>query len=108
MLMELNLENVKHMADGTIAQAFQVHMKRAISDAEDRPGDKKSRKVTLEFEVTPVVLQDGAVTEVQIEAKVKSTVPPHVSRPVECKIKQGGRAAFNDLSQDNVHQKTIN
>ena len=93
MLREFNLSNVEHMADGTIAAVFDVHMARAIADAEDHPGNKKGRKVILELEVTPVVLQDGAVTEVEIEAKVKSSVPAHVSRPIECEIKIVERAS---------------
>ena len=104
---EISLENVKHMADGTIDAAFQQHVKRAVADCEDRPGDKKPRKVTLTFLMTPVMLQDGNVTDVQVEAVVKSSVPDHLSRPVECRVKAQGRAVFNDLSQDNPHQKTI-
>ena len=107
MFKDMNLENLKFIADGTVDAAFRQHLKRAIEDCEDRCGDGKARKVLLALHISPVVLQDGGVTEVSIEAKVKSTVPDHISRPVECKVKQGGRAMFNDLSQDNPNQMTI-
>lgn len=107
MLTRVNLASVEAMADGTISAAFDSHMARAVLDCEDRPGDNKPRKVVLEMEVKPVMLQGGSVTEVVIEAKVKCTIPAHVSRPIECKIKDGGKAVFNDLSQSNVNQKTI-
>lgn len=107
MFRSVTLENLQHIADGSVSMAFQRHIARAVEDCEDRPGDKKSRKVTLELEIVPVQLQDGSVTEVSMEAKVKSSVPAHVSRPIECKVKQGGKAVFNDLSQDNPNQMTI-
>lgn len=106
-LREFGLDSLPAFADGTLDLAFKQHIKRAISDAEDRPGDKKPRKVSIEFEIIPVVLQDGACTNVEIEAKIKSAIPPHISRPVDCKIKNGGRAVFNDMSPDNVDQRTI-
>lgn len=107
MFKKLTLENLQFIADGSVSAAFQHHLKRAVEDCDDRPGDKKPRKVTLELLVTPVVLQDGSTTDVSVESYVKSSVPPHISRPVECKVKQGGKAVFNDLSQDNPNQMTI-
>lgn len=106
-LKEFGLSALPDFADGTLDIAFQQHVKRAIADAEDRPGDKKPRKVSIEFEIKPVVLQDGACANVEIDAKIKSAIPPHISRPVECKIKHGGRAVFNDMSPGNVDQRTL-
>lgn len=106
-MRELSLGNLKHIAGGTVDAAFQHHLKRAIADCEDRPGDKTARAVVLTINVTPVMLQDGAATDVRTECVVKSTVPPHISKPTECRVKHGGRAAFNDLSENNVDQMTI-
>lgn len=107
MLRELDLEGLAEFAGGTVDAAFRHHVKRAILDCEDRPGEKKPRTITLSLKVVPVILQEGAVTDVQADCEVTSSVPKHVSRTVECRIKQGGRAIYNDLSEDNVDQMTI-
>lgn len=59
--------------------------KRAIADCEDRPGDKSARKVVLTILVKPVMLQDGAVTDVNAECEVSSMMPKYISKPVECR-----------------------
>lgn len=107
MLRELSLESLGFVAGGTVDAAFAHHLRRAVADCEDRSGDTKPRKVTLTVNVSPVVLQDGACTDCAIECEVTSTVPKHVSKPVECRIKAGGRALFNDLSEHSVDQMTI-
>ncbi len=107
MLKNLDLPGLADFADGTVDAAFAQHVKRAIVDCEDRPGDKKPRKVTITANIVPVVMQDGAVTDVCVDCEVSSTVPKHVSKSVECRIKQGGRAIFNDMSNANVDQMTI-
>ena len=107
MLRELNLEGLSHIAGGTVDAAFSKHVKRAIMDCEDRPGDKNARTISLVVKVTPVILQDGAITDVQIERDVASAVPKHVSKTVECRVKAGGRALFNDLSEADYDQRTI-
>lgn len=106
-MRDLSLGNLQHIAGGTVDAAFQRHLKRAIEDCEDRPGDKTARQVTLTVNVKPIMLQDGAASDVMIECVAKSTVPPHISKPTECRVKHGGKAVFNDLSESNVDQMTI-
>lgn len=107
MIRELDLAGLSEFAGGTVDAAFRHHIKRAIVDCEDRPGEKKPRTITLAVRITPVILQDGAATDVKADCEVTSNVPKHVSRTVECRIKQGGRAIFNDMAEDNVEQRTI-
>lgn len=107
MLRELNLEGLSHFADGTVDASFARHVKRAILDCEDRPGEKKARTITLVVNIVPVVLQEGAVIDTNVDCTVKSSVPDHISKTVECRLKQGGRALFNDMSADHVDQRTI-
>jgi hypothetical protein len=106
-LRELNLEGLSTIDGGRVDAAVNRHLKRAIADCEDRPGDKTPRKVVLTMLVRPVMLQDGAVTDVNVECEVSSTVPKHVSKPVDCRIKNGQRAVFNDMSEGDVDQMTI-
>lgn len=107
MIREMQLGELPHADGGRVDAAFSWHMKRAIEDCEDRPGDKSKRYVLIRMVVTPVLLQDGAVTDCNIECEVSSAIPKHVSRPINCRIKSGGRAVFNDMSEGDVDQKTL-
>lgn len=107
MFREFNLANLAYVSDGRINAIVKRHIERAILDCEDRPGDKKPRKVTLDLLVTPVVLQDGAVTDVNIEVEVSSRIPKHISPTINCMIKHGGKAVFNDMSESDVDQRTL-
>jgi hypothetical protein len=107
MFRDLDLVGVHHIAGGTIGASFAHHMKRAVSDCEDRPGEKKARKIILVVNVTPQMLQDGAATDVKIDCEVSSTVPKHISKTGECMVKHGGRAVFNDLSEKHVDQGSL-
>lgn len=106
-LRELNLEGLATIAGGRVDAAVNRQLKRAIADCEDRPGDKNPRKVVLTMLVRPVMLQDGAVTDVNVECEVSSVVPKYISKPVDCRLKAGQRAIFNDMSEDNVNQMTL-
>lgn len=107
MLRELNLDGVAHIGGGTVDVAFSKHMKRAIVDCDDRPGDKNARTITLVVSVRPVMQQDGAVMDVNVECSVSSSIPKHVSKTVECRVKADGRALFNDMNESDVEQMTL-
>lgn len=107
MLRELNLEGMTGFAGGTVEAIFNRHIKRAIEDCEDRPGEKKPRKVTLTANVVPIMLQDGATTDVAVDCEVTCSIPKHISKTVDCRVKVGGRAIFNDMSEEDVDQMTI-
>lgn len=106
-LRELNLDGLSTIAGGKVDAAVNQQIRRAIGDCEDRPGDKNPRKVILTMLVRPVMYQDGAVTDVNVECEVSSSIPKYISKPVDCLIKAGQRAIFNDLSEDDVDQMTI-
>jgi len=106
-MRDLSLGSIQHVAGGTVDATFQQQLKRVIEDCGDRPGEKKARQVILIVNVTPIMLQDGAAYDVSTDYEIKSTIPTFISRPVECRVKTGGRAIFNDLSEGNVDQMTI-
>lgn len=101
------LEAIGRFQGGAVNAQFVRQMKRAIDDCDDRPGDDKTRKVILTVEMKPIPQGHGHAPHVEMVARVKSSVPDHVSRPVEAKVLHGGDAAFNDLSESNVDQQTI-
>jgi hypothetical protein len=107
MIREFNLQNLAHVSGGRIEAIFKRHIQRALLDCEDRPGDKTKRKVTIDVLISPVVLQDGAVTDANIECEVSSKIPKHISPTINCALKAGGRAVFNDMCEADVDQRTI-
>lgn len=101
------LTAVGDMDGGRVDEAVKLHIRRAIEDCEDRPGEDKVRKVTLEVAIKPVSRQDGATCDIELEAKVKSAIPNHVSAPTTARVLHGGDAWFNDMSEDAPDQRTI-
>lgn len=92
---------------GQIAAAVGTLMRRVITDCDDRPYEEKPRKLVIEVAMAPVVRQDGATTDIEITGCVKTSVPTHKSDPVSARLVVGGDAWFNDLSEDNPDQRTI-
>ena len=107
MLHELSLDTMKHAAQGKVDAAVGHHLKRAAEDCYDRPGCDAAREVAILIKIKPVVDQDGMCESVNTEFEVSSKVPKHVSAPVNCGLRKGGKMVFNDMSEDDVHQRTI-
>ncbi len=106
-LQQFNLKNLGDL-DEAIVEAFRRHLARAVADCDDRPADKKPRSVILEFSVSPVFNTNTlSIDSVDVEVAVTSKVPPHRTKPYNMAIKAGGLLAFNNLSPDDVYQKTI-
>ena len=76
-------------------------------DCMDRPGDGKSRKVTLEVTLSPVMDPAGDCTEVEAQIHAKSTVPPHRTKPYSFGLRRNGVLVFNPDSVENVGQSTL-
>lgn len=111
MLHPLTLENVALIDGGRIKLAVDLHLKKLLDDCLDRPGTETSRELTLKLAVKPCLDPDtGECDDVDIEFEIGSKVPKHRSKPVNCTVRKSTRgtmALFNDLSEDNAQQKTI-
>lgn len=107
MLHEVKLDTLQHAASGTVDAAFAAHIKRVSEDCYDRPGCVSAREVQLLVKVTPCIDDNGLCETTKMEIEVSSKVPKHVSRPIDCGLRKGGKMVFNDLSEGDVHQKTI-
>jgi hypothetical protein len=105
---ELTLETLKNdLAGGRVGEAFALELKRCVTDCEDRPGDDKARKVTLEIELKPATDEKGFCENVWGQVKVTSAVPKRKTKPISFGVRRGGMLVFNDLSEDDFRQKTI-
>lgn len=111
MLKGLSIETLGDIDEGRIKAAVDLHLKKLTSDCIDRPGCKTARKLKLELYVTPQIdLDTGQCDDVNIEFDIGSKVPNHRSRPVNCKVRKtakGPLLQFNDLSEENVNQRTL-
>lgn len=111
MLRQLTLESMALADDGRIKAAVDLHLKKLIDDCMDRPGSDMARTLTLELFVVPQLDPDtGQCDDVNIEFQIGSKVPKHRSRPINCKTrksKDGPMVLFNDLSEADADQKTL-
>lgn len=100
---------------GRCRAAFDDHIRRCVEDMVDRPGDKRSRKVTLVIEMKPVQDEDGGgLDEVVVAWDAKDTVPTRRSKVYNMAPRKGllrGKPTtdlwFNELSPDDANQRTI-
>ncbi len=105
---ELNLASLMEELDGgRINEAFAAELRRVALDCEDRPADDKVRKVSLELQIEPVCDDQGHLDSLKGKFHVTSTVPKRRSKTYSFGFRKGGRLVFNDLSDDNIHQQTI-
>ena len=110
-LMAADAEDGRGSLDGgRIGIAFQHELKRVVADCEDRPADTKPRTVTLTMQIVPVPTTDGTVVTLDsIAAKfqVASSVPKRRSKQYSFGARSGGQLVFNDMSEENVNQRTF-
>jgi len=111
MIHELTLATLKDQLEGgRVGAAFDLELKRCIDDCVDRPGDSNARKVTIELAIVPVLGDGGFCDEARGVLKVTSSVPKRKTKPISFgirKSKGGHQLVFNDLSEDDINQRTI-
>jgi hypothetical protein len=107
-ILTLSLDSLKELDGGKIANAINLHLKRAANDCYDRPGDKKPRKVSLEISVVPVLDSEArSCSEVKAQVHVASSVPKHRTREISLGLKPNGALVFNPDSPDRIDQTTF-
>lgn len=105
---ELTLAALMEDLDGgRISAAFGAELRRVAVDCDDRPNDDKPRKVTLTLELSPQPDEDGHLASIRGKFHITSTVPKRRSRVYDFGFRNGGQLVFNDLSDDNINQRTI-
>ena len=112
MFHEFGLETLLELDGGRVVEAWNQALGRVALDCEDRPGVHKPRKVTLELELVPSISDGGHLESVKGSFKVKDSSPVRETKKYDLGVRRqsGSRApqlVFNDMSDDNVHQRTI-
>lgn len=92
---------------GRLRVGLDQALKRVCDDCADRPGLKKPRRVTVEFEVMPVEFTDGELDSVQVEFSIKERIPARSSKAYNMRAGSNGALLFNELAPEDVDQGTI-
>ena len=106
-LQQLTLETLGQIDGGKGLAVFQRHLARAAADCEDRPNDKKARRVTLVVDIIPVPEDDGTCNEVGFQISSTSRVPEHKTKVYSGRLFKNGHIGINPDSLDNVNQTTF-
>ncbi len=106
-LTPLTLATIQQVDLGRVGTAFDLLLKKAITDCIDRPADKRTRKVTLQINLLPVAqIHDKEITCEGAKGTVhaKLTVPDYETQTLDFGVKKGGHAYFADDSPGNHKQ----
>jgi hypothetical protein len=102
-LVELSLATAKDLDDGKVAAIFDQHLRKAVADCMDRPGDPKPRTITLTISLKPVCDATGALDTINVKPHAHSSVPKSHVRELQLipqKRRDGGVLTFNPMSSD--------
>ncbi|MGD9644277.1 MAG: hypothetical protein AB7U73_01105 [Pirellulales bacterium] len=105
-LQSVSLANLDRL-DPKLQAAFHTHLRRAVQDCLDRPGEKKSRRVLMELDVTPILDEDGGCSRVHADFNFRDKLPDRRSRTYELIATRNGSLIVNEHSPENPDQMTI-
>lgn len=106
-LHEFSLEALAKLDDGRVLEAWNQALKRAVADCHDRPANDAPRVVKLEMGIVPIIDDLGNLDTVRAAFVVTDAIPKRKSRIYEMLPRGKQMLAFNDLSDDNAHQRTL-
>ena len=101
-----NIADLSKLGGGLLDEMFRQEMVRVTDDVIHRPGVDKARKLTIDILVRPIMGQAGSLESVAVAYAVNSGMPKQQSDEIQM-LCGAGQLTFNDLSQDNIHQHTI-
>lgn len=110
MRRHLKLEELTHVDGGRIAIAFNQAMARLAADCADRPGDVRPRTLALQCALIPHVDAQGQYEDAKAQFFIVESIPKRKSKVIDLQPTRVGNShafAFNDLSEDDARQHTI-
>lgn len=114
-LIELDLTTLKELQNGAVFQQVQRLIAAAVTDCENRPSEKRPRKVILQLELEPTtrveevdernhrVVLDGIKLNLQMDIKC----PTRKSIQFDCGVGSGHTLLFNPDSPHNHKQAPL-
>lgn len=105
-LEKFGVSSLAFLDGGRIREAVEQALERCRADCDDRPAEKKSRRLSLEIAFIPECDPKGRLTGVDVSFKVVEKLPPRVSAVYAMKPR-GKDLYFNELSPDDPDQMTI-
>lgn len=107
-ILQFGVEAFKDFDGGRLAALIEHELKNAVRDCQDRPGEKKARKVSVTFELKP---QDsdksGVIDGVSLSFQCKLALPTRQSISYSLGLKQNGALFYNEHSPRNHRQGTF-
>jgi hypothetical protein len=104
---QFNLAALHDIDDGKAAKAFDRLLARMIEDCNDRPSEKKPRKVTIQVDIIPVAEADGTCDNVDIIIRTKAVAPPMQSRSLSLGLRGSKTAVYNEDRLDDIDQPSL-
>ena len=105
-LEKFTLATLADMDGGRIKAAFEQALDRCRYDCEDRPAVDGARTITLTVKMKPVANDNGDLGSVDVTFDLNEKLPKRGSKSYNMQAVVGG-LLFNELSPDEVKQKTL-
>ena len=103
----LDLNHAMELGDGELNALFKQQMKRLAQDIDDRPGDPSKRKLTLTFELQPIVgTKTGQADNCHLTVKCVSSVPDYRTPQYDLVVTTNG-FLFNTEDSSNADQHAL-
>jgi len=109
-LKELTLQNIEALDFGKAARAFQLALRRAVDDCNDRPADNRARKITFQLELKPVKEIEGnciSCAGARGTFQVRCKIPDYQTEEVDFGVKSNGIIYFSEESPKDHRQSTM-
>lgn len=108
MKLQFTINNLKALDLGVVNEAFQRFTQRIVEDCCDRPGEKKPRKILLQFAFVPVASPgQNDCDEVAVSCQLKSKIPDHCTRNIVMRPTTAGQLYWNPELPDEPDGKTL-
>lgn len=108
MIEKFEMKSLATIDGGRINAAFERELKRIREDCIDRPGLKRPRQVQLMVTLSPVMDDNGTdLASCNVQFQIKSSLPKRESKVFNMTADRRGDLLFNELSPEDVRQRTI-
>lgn len=106
-VLEFTAASLATIDGGRVAAAINQELKKAAMDCDDRPGERRPRKINVALEMVPVVDERGLAESCKVRATIKASHPDRRSKVFDMSLRKGGKLAYDEESLDNVDQQTL-